>query len=176
VRGILAGTVTALIPSFLLIAFLPTVLHATGALVVIAMLIYGAGQVLGTVAVPRLVRWRGARRTLILGACGVAAAAAVLAVARATEAGAVVTMFVLGFSVGLTIVPQQHRLFALVPGLAPVAVGLNGSAIYIAIAVGAGLGGGVLEAGGAAALAPAAAAVGVAAITVAAAVRPERIT
>jgi DHA1 family inner membrane transport protein len=41
----------------------------------------------------------------------------------------------------LTVVPQQHRLFATVPKLAPVAVGLNGSAIYIGSALGAAPGG-----------------------------------
>lgn len=51
-------------------------------------------------------------------------------------------------AVGLTIVPQQHRLFTTVPALAPVAVGLNGSAIYIASALGAAAGGLALALGG----------------------------
>ena len=174
VRGILAGTATVLIPSFLIIAYLPAVLHAAGTLVVVAVLAFGAGQVLGTTAVPRLIRWRGARFALLAGACDVTAFAATLAATRSTGAGAVATMAGLGFGVGLTVVPQQHRLFALVPAMAPVAMGLNGSAIYVASALAAGIGGGVLALAGAAALAPAAAVAGLLALTVGTAVRPER--
>jgi predicted MFS family arabinose efflux permease len=73
----------------------------------------------------------------------------------------------LGFSAGLAIVPQQHRLFAVVPRLAPVAVSLNGSGIYIATALGAAAGGAVLAAGGSAAPAVTAAIIGLLAIAVA---------
>jgi DHA1 family inner membrane transport protein len=138
------------------------------------VLAFGAGQVLGTTAVPRLIRWRGARFALLAGACDVTAFAATLAATRSTGAGAVATMAGLGFGVGLTVVPQQHRLFALVPAMAPVAMGLNGSAIYVASALAAGIGGGVLALAGAAALAPAAAVAGLLALTVGTAVRPER--
>jgi DHA1 family inner membrane transport protein len=173
VRGILAGTATVLIPSFLVVAYLPAVLHAAGALVVVAVLAFGAGQVLGTAAVPRLIRRRGARFVLLAGACDVTAFAATLAATRSAGAGAVATMAGLGFGVGVVVVPQQHRLFALVPAMAPVAMGLNGSAIYVVSALAAGIGGGVLVLAGAAALAPAAAA-GLLALTVGTAVRPER--
>jgi DHA1 family inner membrane transport protein len=168
VLGILAGTVTVLTPVFLIIAYLPAIMRASGAWIVIAMLAYGAGQVAGTIAVPRLIRRRTARAALICGACGITAAAAVLIAARTTDAAAAVTMAALGLSAGLTIVPQQHRLFALVPRLAPVAVGLNGSGIYIATALGAAAGGAALAAGGSATPAVTAAAIGLLAVTVAA--------
>src|SRR6266702_1995762 len=115
--GILSGTVTVLMPGFLILAYLPTILHASGALVV---------------------------------------------------------LLVLGLSVGVTIVPQQHRLFALVPAVATVALGLNGSGIYIGSALGAALGGGVLALAGVTALPLAAALVGLLAIAITSAVRPER--
>jgi len=116
----------------------------------------------------------GARFALVLGASGVTVFAATLAATRTTGAGAVVTMVALGLSTSMAIVPQQHRLFALVPEMAPVAMGLNGSAISIASALGAALGGGVLAFAGATALPPAAVIVGLLAITIASAVRPER--
>lgn len=174
VAGILLGTVTVMTPSFLVIAYLPTILNASGALVVVAILAFGSGQVLGTAAVPQLIHRRSALFALLVGACGVTAFAATLAATRTTGAAAVVTMAALGLGVGLTIVPQQHRLFALVPAMAPVALGLNGSAIYVASALGAALGGAVLALTGATALAPAAVVVGLLAITIASAVRPER--
>ena len=174
VLGILVGTVTVLTPPFLIIAYLPAILSASGGLVVAAMLAYGSGQFLGTTAVPRLIRWRGARFALVLGESGVTVFAAMLAVTRTTGAGAVVTMVALGLSISMAIVPQQHRLFTQVPEMAPVAMGLNGSAIYMASALGAALGGGVLAIAEASALTPAAAIVGLLAITIASAVRPER--
>jgi MFS transporter, DHA1 family, inner membrane transport protein len=172
VLGILIGTVAVLTPTFLIIAYLPTILSASGGLVVATMLAYGSGQFLGTTAVPQLIRWRGARFALVLSACGVTVFAAMLAATRTT--GAVVTMVALGLSTSMAIVPQQYRLFALVPEMAPVAMGLNGSAIYIASALGAALGGGVLAFAGATALPLAAVLIGLLAITIVSAVRPER--
>ena len=167
VLGILAGTVTVLTPVFLVIAYLPAIMRTSGAWIVVAMLGYGAGQVTGTAGVPRLIRRRGARAALVCGACGITAATAILAATRATDATAVLTMAVLGFSAGLTIVPQQHRLFAAVPKLAPVAVGLNGSGIYIATALGAAAGGAALAVGGSPAPPITAAVIGLLAVIVA---------
>jgi len=167
VLGILGGTVTVLTPVFLIIAYLPAIMRASGTWIVIAVLAYGAGQVGGTILVPRLIRHRSARTALVYGACGITAAAAVLAATRTLDAAAAVTMAALGCSAGLTIVPQQHRLFTAVPRLAPVAVGLNGSGIYIATALGAAAGGAALAAGGSAALAITAAVIGLLAVVVA---------
>jgi predicted MFS family arabinose efflux permease len=168
VLGILAGTVTVLTPVFLVIAYLPAIMRTAGAWIVVTMLAYGAGQVAGTILVPRLIRGRGARTALVLGASGVTAATAILFASRMIDATALATMAVLGFSAGLTIVPQQHRLFAAVPRLAPVAVGLNGSGIYIATALGAAVGGLALSASGSAALPVTAAVVGLLAVVTAA--------
>jgi MFS transporter, DHA1 family, inner membrane transport protein len=168
VLGILAGTVTVLTPGFLVIAYLPAIMHGSGAWIVIAMLCYGAGQVTGTVLVPRVIRWRGARIALIIGACGVTVVTAALTGTRTSDIAATVTMALLGLAVGLTVVPQQHRLFAAVPRLAPVAVGLNGSAIYIGSALGAAIGGLALASGGSAAPTITAAAIALLATAVAA--------
>jgi DHA1 family inner membrane transport protein len=167
VLGIVTGTITVLTPVFLIIAYLPAIMHAPGTWIAVAMLAYGAGQATGTILVPRLIRRRSARTALIYGACGITTAAAVLTATRTTDATAAVTMTALGFSAGLTIVPQQHRLFAVVPRLAPVAVGLNGSGIYIATALGAAAGGAALATGGSTAPAVTAAIIGLLAITVA---------
>lgn len=148
VLGILAGTVTVLTPVFLIIAYLPAIMRTSGAWIVVTMLSYGAGQVAGTVLLPHLIRRRGARTALVCGAGGITAITAILTVTRTIDAADVATMAALGFSAGLTIVPQQHRLFATVPRLAPVAVGLNGSGIYIATALGAAAGGVALAVGG----------------------------
>jgi MFS transporter, DHA1 family, inner membrane transport protein len=168
VLGILAGTVTALTPAFIVIAYLPSIMHAAGTWIVIAVLAYGVGQVTGTVLVPRLIRRRSARTALLLGACGFTIATAVLTLTRTVSPAATVTMAGLGLAVGLTVVPQQHRLFATVPKLAPVAVGLNGSAIYIGSALGAALGGVALAVGGSIAPTVTAAIIGLLAVGIAA--------
>jgi MFS transporter, DHA1 family, inner membrane transport protein len=157
-----------LTPVFLVIAYLPAIMRTAGTWIVVAMLAYGAGQVTGNFFVPRLIRRRSARTALLYGACGITAVTAVLIASRATDAAATATMAALGFCAGLTIVPQQHRIFAAVPRLAPVAVGLNGSGIYIATALGAAVGGAALATGGSAALAITAAVIGLLAIIVAA--------
>jgi DHA1 family inner membrane transport protein len=176
VLGILAGTVAVLTPAFVVIAYLPAILQTGGTWIVVAMLAYGSGQVTGTSVVDRLIRRRSARTTYVVGAVGVTATVAVLAATRHSLPVAVVTMAALGLSVGLTIVPQQHRLFATVPALASVAIGINGSAIYIGTAIGAGVGGLALAAAGSAAPAVAAAAIGVVAVALGAWVVPERMS
>jgi predicted MFS family arabinose efflux permease len=180
VLGILTGTVTVLTPGFLVLAYLPAIMRSSGIWIVIATLAYGAGQVTGTTLVPRLIRRRGARTALQLGACGIAVFTAVLTGTRTIHPAATATMAALGLAIGLTIVPQQHRLFATVPKLAPVAVGLNGSAIYIASALGAAIGGLALALAGATSLTITAAAIGVVAITLATTIRsaaaPEKRT
>jgi MFS transporter, DHA1 family, inner membrane transport protein len=65
-----------------------------------------------------------------------------------------------------SVVPQQHRLFATVPKRASVAVGLSGSAIYIASTLGAGVGGFALATGGSLAPCVVAAVIGAAAVVV----------
>ena len=180
VLGILTGTVTVLTPGFLVLAYLPAIMRSSGIWIVIATLAYGAGQVTGTTLVPRLIRRRGARTALQLGACGIAVFTAVLTGTRTIHPAATATMAALGLAIGLTIVPQQHRIFATVPKLASVAVGLNGSAIYIASALGAAIGGLALALAGATSLTITAAAIGVVAITLATTIRsaaaPEKLT
>lgn len=176
VLGVLVGTVTVLTPAFVVIAYLPAIVQTGGGWIVVAMLAYGSGQVTGTSVVARLIRRRSARTTYVVGAVGVTATVAVLVATRHSLPIAVVTMAALGLSVGLTIVPQQHRLFATVPALASVAVGLNGSAIYVGTAIGAGVGGLALAGAGSAAPAVAAAAIGVVAVALGVWVVPERMS
>ena len=59
----------------------------------------------GTVLVPRLIRWRGARTALILGACGVTATTALLTATRtshiALAAGGSAAPAIIAASIGL---------------------------------------------------------------------------
>ncbi|MCL6550580.1 MAG: MFS transporter [Acidothermus cellulolyticus] len=176
VLGVLAGTATVLTPAFIVIAYLPAIVQTGGVWIVAAMLAYGCGQVTGTSVVARLIRRQSARTTYVVGAVGVTVTVAALAATRHWLPVAVVTMAALGLSVGLTIVPQQHRLFATVPALASVAVGLNGSSIYVGTAIGAAVGGLALAGAGSGAPAVAAAAIGVVAVALGVWVVPERMS
>ncbi|MCL2428349.1 MAG: MFS transporter, partial [Alphaproteobacteria bacterium] len=174
VLSLIAVTASVVAPEFLAVTYLATILHASGAIVPMAILAFGGGGVVGTTIVPLLVNWRGARFALLIGACGVTAFTALLAVTRAIPIGAMATMFVVGGSGALTVVPQHHRLLSLVPpATAPVAIGLNGSALYVGGGVGAAIGGAVLATFGAGALPAAAAGIGLLSVVLCIFVRPE---
>lgn len=140
----LAGTVTSLAPFFALAAFLPPLIGSADAEVVVVKLAIGVGQVIGTTLVPRLVAARGPRVTVVLGTVLIAAGAFALTVLAGLVVPATAVLAVIGFAGGIVVVPQQARLFTLIPRLAPVALGLNGSAIYVASALCAGMTGAAL--------------------------------
>lgn len=170
--AVLAGTVTSLAPFFAITAFLPPLLGTGEGTIVLATLVIGVGQVVGTSVVPRLVRSRGPRAALVGGTALVTALALLLVVDRQRLPLALVTLGLLGFAGGIVVVPQQARLFTLIPRIAPIAVGLNGSAIYVASAIGAGVTGLTLQAAGPSAIAITATALAVLGLAVAVAVRP----
>jgi MFS transporter, DHA1 family, inner membrane transport protein len=174
VLSLIALTASVVAPEFLAVTYLATTLRASGAIVPMALLAFGGGGFVGTTIVPLLVNWRGARFALLIGACGVTVFTALLAVTNAIPIGAVATMFVVGVSGALTVVPQHHRLLSLVPpATAPVAIGLNGSALYVGGALGAAIGGAVLAAFGAGALPAAAAGIGLLSVVLCIFVRPD---
>ena len=170
--AVLAGTATSLAPFFALTSYLPPLLGTAGTGVVVATLAIGVGQVAGTSLVPRLVQSRGPRPVLIAGTTITLLAAAALIALRQDLAAALPVLAVLGFAGGIVVVPQQARLFTLIPDLAPVAVGLNGSAIYIASALGAGITGAAYQAAGIPAIAITAAVLAVIGVGIAIAVHP----
>jgi predicted MFS family arabinose efflux permease len=159
VLAVLAATVAVVAPTFLLIAYLPAMLgtSATGGRIVLVLLASGVGSVTGNRLVGRLVDGRGAMPVLLTGVGGTAVCYGVLTGAQSWYVPTAVLMFVIGAFGGLTITPQQHRVFVVAPAVATVALGLNGSAIYLGAALGAALGGVTLGVAGASAL-PAAAA------------------
>ena len=175
--AVLSSTVVSIMPVYALLAYLPLLVGgaaATSSLVVFALLAVGAGQVVGNRAVGRLTDKRGALPVLLLGSAGVAAACGALIPGHAWYPTLLVLLFVLGAFFGLTITPQQHRLFTFLPDVATVALGLNGSAIYLGAAIGALLGGVVVATGGTPSLLVTAAVIAVAAVAAHWALAPER--
>jgi predicted MFS family arabinose efflux permease len=78
-----------------------------------------------------------------------------------------VAVVAIGAFGGMLMVPQQHRLFSIAPDAPTVALGLNGSAIYIGAGLGSALGGAALSAAGPGWLAPIATVVAVVALALA---------
>ncbi len=86
----------------------------------------------------------------LAGSTGVAACCVALIPLHARYPALLILLLGLGSFFGLTVTPQQHRIFALMPDVATVVLGLNGSAIYVGAGIGAALGGVVVATGGAA--------------------------
>jgi DHA1 family inner membrane transport protein len=175
VLTILAGTVAALMTGFLVVAYVPVIVGISGTTVVVAMLSFGSGQVLGTTTVPALINRVGSRGTLTISAALATTAAICLLLRLGGEPLQILALFGIGLSLGTGMVPQQNRLFTLVPAKATVAMGLNGSAIYVSSAAGAAIGGAALGWGGEPTLTLSAVLVATLALTTAILLRPERV-
>ncbi|KJE20195.1 arabinose efflux permease family protein [Frankia torreyi] len=173
---VLLATVAVVAPPILLISYLPVVLgmaDTDGRLVVI-LLAFGLGSLTGNRLVGRLVDGRGALGVLLVAVAGLAASFAVLVPAREEYGAALAVLLAVGAFQGLSITPQQHRLFVVAPDVATVALGLNGSAIYLGSALGAALGGVTLDAAGAATIPATAAVLAAAGLALIATTAPER--
>ncbi|MFC4907307.1 MFS transporter [Actinomadura gamaensis] len=130
--------------------------------VLAALLVFGAGFFLGNRALGRLAD-RFTSLTLLSGALtGLIAVMAALAGVQHRFGPTLVALFVLGLLGTCLFVPQQDRVFGAAGDAAPVALGLNGSMIYVGTALGAALGGTVLSGAGAVWLAPSSAVLGAA--------------
>ncbi|MFI8367842.1 MFS transporter [Streptomyces sp. NPDC085466] len=145
VLGLLAVTTLALLGTYTLYTYItPTLGEATGgseSLTTLVLLVLGFGTLAGNIAAGRLVDRHSPARVLT-GTLAVAAVA--LALTPLAVRGLPSTLVwgaVWGVTVGIVVVPQQHRLIALAPASAPVLLGLNSSALYVGIALGGGLGG-----------------------------------
>ncbi|MEL6422233.1 MAG: MFS transporter, partial [Pseudomonadota bacterium] len=126
------------------------------------LLVFGIGAVLGNVLGGRLTDSLGPDRTLACLCLGQAISMPLFTVGifSGTAAGATEIIAAGALTLGWSIVgwsfmvPQQARLAALDPALAPVLLALNAAAIYLAAALGSANGGYVLDALGMVALGP----------------------
>ncbi|GAA3701764.1 MFS transporter [Nonomuraea antimicrobica] len=145
VAGLLAVTTLAFLGVYTLYTYLaPALQGATGGselLLTVVLLAWGTGVLGGNVLAGRLVDRRAPAHVLTWTLAVAAVALALTPVATAALVPALVWAAIWGVTVGLVVVPQQHRLLALGPAAAPVLLGLNSSALYLGIALGGGLGG-----------------------------------
>ncbi|MEV0150609.1 MULTISPECIES: MFS transporter [unclassified Nonomuraea] len=145
VVGLLAVTALVFLGVYILYTYIaPALRDATGgseSVLTVILLAWGIGTLAGNIAAGRLVD-RHSPAHVVTGALVIAAVALALTpVVTAAPAPTLVWAVIWGATVGLVVVPQQHRLIALSPAAAPVLLGLNSSAIQIGVALGGGLGG-----------------------------------
>ncbi|MGP3989186.1 MFS transporter [Streptomyces sp. 3N207] len=145
VLALLAVTSLAFLGAYILYTYIaPTLRDATGgneSLLILILLAWGVGTLAGNITAGRLVD-RHDPAHILTGTLALATLALALTpLATRALAPALLWAAVWGVTVGVIVVPQQHRLIALSPAAAPVLLGLNSSALYVGIALGGGLGG-----------------------------------
>ncbi|GAA4551551.1 MFS transporter [Amycolatopsis samaneae] len=173
VARVLLVTVTGLLAGITVFVYLPVLVApvAAGATLSWVLAAYGVGQLLGTTVAGRWTDRFGSARVRTWSLVGTAVALASMNLAVLALPALFVVVLLSGFSGGMLMVPQQHRLYSLAPDAATVALGLNGSASYVGVALGSALGGTVLAGAGAGWLGPVGAVVAVAALALATARR-----
>jgi len=150
VARVLVVTVLALLAGFTANVYLPVLVAPVASGAVLSWILVGAGvgQVIGNVVAGRTTDRLGPARVTAISLTGTAIALAVLDLGVLTLPTALLLAMASGVFGGMLMVPQQHRLFSLAPDAPTVALGLNGSAIYIGGALGSALGGAVLASAG----------------------------
>jgi predicted MFS family arabinose efflux permease len=150
VPGVLSVTVAALTAGFTMYTYLPAVLAPVvdAGMLGWIMLIYGCASTLGNALAGRWTDRIGPMRVLRLGLAGLALGSLLTPFARHNLITAVATVIILWPGAAwAAVVPQQHRLIAMGPDVAPVLLGWNASATYVGIALGSVLGGITLHLG-----------------------------
>lgn len=145
VLALLAVTALAFLGAYTLYTYIGSALqNATGgseSLLTLVLLAWGVGTLAGNITAGRLVDRHDPRHVLTGTLALAALALALTPLAVRALAPTLVWAAVWGATIGVIVVPQQHRLIALSPAAAPILLGLNSSALYIGVALGGGLGG-----------------------------------
>lgn len=150
VAKVLLVTVIGMIPLFAVFVYMPLVVapSAVGAVLSWVLVANGVGQVVGNSLAGRWTDQFGPNRVRLISLGGMAATLAVTQPAVQTLPTTLVFALAMGTFGGMLMVPQQHRLFATAPDAPTVALGLNGSAIYLGGGIGSAFGGVVLAGAG----------------------------
>jgi DHA1 family inner membrane transport protein len=148
---LLCGTALQLVPQYAVITYVAPIIGAQGQAatsVLVALIVFGVAVFTGNRVVGRLTdRW-GGLRVITVGLTVSALALVALWIVRLSLVPAIAALAVLGLVASFQITPQQTRVFAASGAAATVALGLNGSMIYVGSGSGAALGGGVITAAG----------------------------
>jgi predicted MFS family arabinose efflux permease len=150
---LLLQTTLAMAAGFSVLTYIYPVLSRAGgyrgAMVSVALLVFGVASVGGSTLGGRLTDRFGALPVVAVGLAGLTLAMLAVSATTALSAGWPVLIALAAWGLGGWTFPpaQQHRLIALGPDEASVLLGLNSSAIYAGAAIGGLVGGLVLPAG-----------------------------
>ncbi|HEY3502850.1 MAG TPA: MFS transporter [Actinocatenispora sp.] len=166
-----------LVPLYLVAAYAAPVVGVSrsgAGAVLVALLVFGVGFFAGNRLVGRVADRFGPLRTLTVALAATAAVTAGLGAVQHWYVAALVMLFGLGAVGSFLFIPQQNRVYNAGGDVAAVALGLNGSMIYVGSALGAILGGVVLSTAGSHWLGPVAALVALAVLALTWSTAPER--
>ncbi|WP_218153406.1 MFS transporter [Amycolatopsis sacchari] len=148
---LLCGTALQLVPQYTVLSYVAPIIGAQGQTdtsVLVALVVFGVALFTGNRLVGHLAdRW-GGLRVITVGLTVSALALVALWFVRLSLVPAIAALAVLGLVGSFQITPQQTRVFAASGTAATVALGLNGSMIYVGTGGGSALGGGVVAAAG----------------------------
>jgi predicted MFS family arabinose efflux permease len=148
---LLGGTALQLLPLYAVFAYVAPILGAQGQTatpVLAALIAFGVAFFTGNRLVGRLTERWGGLRAAALGLSVSTLALLALWAARPHIVLSVIALAVLGLAGPFQVTPQQTRILAASGPAATVALGLNGSMIYVGTGGGAALGGAALSLAG----------------------------
>jgi predicted MFS family arabinose efflux permease len=124
---------------------LQSVTHGNTSAFPALLLVFGIGALVGNGIAGIATQRLGSRTTLLLAVGGMTMDLALLPWWSRSLPAATVAMFLWGLTGWMYVVPQQHRLLASPRAGGALRVALNNSVLYLGIAIGGALGGGVLK-------------------------------
>ncbi|MCO1580450.1 MFS transporter [Crossiella sp. SN42] len=150
VATVLLVTVLGTLALYAVLVYLPVVAQpsATGATLSWVLVAFGAGHFTGNSLAGRWTDRFGPDRVVLASLAGCVTGFAALNLARLSLPGTLLFAGAIGVAAGMLMVPQQHRLFSAAPDSPTVALGLNGSMIYLGAGAGSAIGGVVLATAG----------------------------
>jgi DHA1 family inner membrane transport protein len=142
---LLGATCLQIIGQFALFPYLAAELrrasNADPSAVALALGLYGAAGLFGSIVGARTVNSLGAPRTHMICVAIMAAGLIGWSIFASSPAPAIASIFVWGLGFGAGIAMQQARLIAVAPALASASVALNTSVLYLGQAAGSAIGG-----------------------------------
>ncbi|MFI2212812.1 MFS transporter [Streptomyces sp. NPDC020141] len=146
VLALLAVTSLAFLGAYTLYTYIGPALRGPAggddSLLTLILLASGVGTLAGNIAAGRLVDRHDPGRVLTAALALATLTLALTPLATRALAPTVIWAVVWGMTIGVIVVPQQHRLVSLgSTAAAPVLLGLNSAALYLGMALGGGFGG-----------------------------------
>jgi predicted MFS family arabinose efflux permease len=145
VLGVIATTLLLFLGGFTVYTYIaPALVSGAGVGqdgVVLLLVVFGVAGVVGNMLGGRLTDKIGPFKVLMVALAVFATSLLALPTLIESQLGAAVALTIWGVTAWMCTVPQQYRLFGMVPKVAIVAIGLNSSAVFLGIGLSGATGG-----------------------------------